>query len=74
MNSKGAYAYQPQGEGVTDHWLLRRLLLWHDAGRTTLNIATSIPTRRGLLSDARVCRISHADSLPERQMGKRWTR
>lgn len=53
IHSKGAYAYQPQGEGATDHWLLAAMA--RVAGQTAFKI-TSIPTRRELLSDARVCR------------------
>jgi len=63
MNSKGAYACQPQGEGVLDHWLIGAMA--QRVGQTTFKI-TTIPTRRGLLSDARVCRSSNADSSPER--------
>lgn len=53
IHSKGAYAYQPQGEGATDHWLLAAMA--RVAGQAAFKI-TSIPTRRELLSDARVCR------------------
>ena len=64
IHSKGAYAYQPQGKGATDHWLLAPMA--QGAGQTTFEI-NSIPTRRGLLNNTRVCRSS---LLTRRQSGK----